>query len=113
MSFAKRHNKKKIFTVELEEGRKYTYLKLEDIKGVVYPVKALFINTKGNYGDEPVAFTGNEFINLPKWSLDEINAIRESDEDVADINAGKVGIKARPYTKDGKEYTGFEWVDIE
>ena len=110
MSFAKRHNHENKFTYKLESE---TFKKLAELdQNVVYTIRGLFISTKGKYGPHPVAVGNDFFIDLPKHATQEVKDIIANDDDVKAINDGQVGIKARPYEKDGKTYIGFDWVDI-
>lgn len=110
MSFAKKHNHENKFTYKLESE---TFKKLAELdENEVYTVRGLFISRKGKYGDHPVAVGNDFFIDLPKHATQEVKDIIADDDDVKAINDGKVGIKARPYEKDGKTYIGFDWIDI-
>ena len=112
MSFATRHSKGSKFNVNTEG---YTYAKLSDLElGKAYVIQALYINTKGNYDPNPIApIIDGVLVNLPAHLTNEVKAIIESDEDVADINAGKVGFEVEEYDKDGKTLRGIKWVDID
>lgn len=114
MSFAAKHNRGGKFTFKAPEG--FEYLKLEQLdKKKVYPVKALFIGTKGKYGESSVIVTEECFVNLPKNMNGEVRRIINDDDDVADINAGKVGFVVREYTLEeypGKTFYNVEFVDI-
>lgn len=110
MSFAQRHNHYNKFTYKLESD---TFKKLTELdENQVYTVRGLFISTKGKYGQHPVAVGDDFFIDLPKHATEDVKNIIACDDDVLAINNGLVGIKARPYEKDGKTYIGFDWVDI-
>lgn len=115
MSFASKHNRGGKFTFKAPEG--FNYLKLEQLdKKKVYPVKALFIGTKGKYGESSVIVTDESYVNLPKNMNEEIKAIINDEDDVADINAGKVGFVVREYTLEeypGKTFYNVEFVDIQ
>ena len=90
-----------------------TFKKLAELdENQVYTVRGLFISTKGKYGPHPVAVGDDFFIDLPKHATEDVKNIIACDDDVLAINNGLVGIKARPYEKDGKTYIGFDWVDI-
>ena len=110
MSFAQRHNHDNKFTYKLESQ---TFKKLAELdENQVYTVRGLFITTKGKYGAHPVAVGDDFFIALPKHATADVKDIINCDDDVLAINNGLVGIKTRPYEKDGKTYVGFDWVDI-
>ena len=110
MSFATKRNKGSKFNINTEgfEFKKLVQLK-ED---TVYPVYGVTV-FRTRYGDSPAAILSDCFVNLPKHMAEDIFSILEDDSDIADINAGKVGLKLRRYTgKDGNQYIGCEWVDI-
>ena len=111
MSFANKHSKGSKFNVNTEG---YAYARLTELEeGKVYTVQSLFINTKGNYDPNPVAAVKDGLlVNLPAYLTEEVKGIIADDDDVADINAGKVGFMLDKYEKEGKTYTGIKWVDI-
>ena len=99
------------FTYKIPENT--PFVKLKDLPvGTVQTVRLVYINTKGNYGEEPVAVTDKAIVNLPKHLVDTVKAMIDDDEAVEAINAGQVGFK--PYEYDGKNGHGVsvEWVDI-
>ena len=110
MSFATKRNKGSKFNINTEG---FQFKKLSQlVEGTVYPVFGVTI-FRTKYGDSPTAILSDCFLNLPKHMADDIFSILEDDQDITDINAGKVGLKLRRYTgKDGNEYIGCEWVDI-
>lgn len=96
------------------------YRKLEDLYDKkepekIFPVYALFINTKGSYGEQAIACTENEvIINLPMHLVDTVKKMREDDELTDAINADKFGLKIRTYQKNGsrKTFYSVEWCDL-
>lgn len=115
MGFASKFNKSVKFNYETPEGLAYASLKeLYEANGAdkVYTVHALYINTKGKYGDAPLAITDDAQVNLPSHLTEVANEIRQDAEAVAQINNGKFGFKIYPYSgKNGNGYS-VEWVDI-
>ena len=121
MSFASKHNKEKLFNVDTTG---MDYMSMGDAfnkygKDAVYVVAALYINTKGIYDDAPVAVVGAEhgdwfMLNLPAHMTDDCREILKDADDIADINAGKVGLKLYPYHSDqyNKDCVGANWVDM-
>ena len=100
MSFASKHNKEKLFNVDTT-GMEYMSM-MEAFykygKDAVYVVGALYINTKGKYDDAPVVAVGADngdwfMLNLPSHMTDECREILNDADDIAGINAGKVGLK--------------------
>lgn len=115
MSFADRHKKGSRFTWKVPEGVQPTFKKLSDYPvDTTFKIMAIFINTKGKYKDHPVFITDqNIFLDIPAGNLDESKKIIDSDDDVSDINAGKVGIVTEKYiSKQYGEQMGFKWVDL-
>lgn len=80
----------------------FVYVKLEtlyqkDGEGHVYPVRAIYINTKSHFGEAPVIATDKEFVNLPTAFTDEAKGILSDDEAIAEIKAGVIGFTIRTY----------------
>jgi len=103
MSFAKRFNKEKKFNIDTQG---FGYTALQDLynangKNAVYPLKGIYINTKGKFADNPVFITiisGVGFlVNVPSHMMDVVREILIDEEAVADINAGKVGFMIYQY----------------
>lgn len=118
MSFATRHNKGIIFDCATEG---FEYKKLEDLykedPTAIYKIQGLYINTKGDYDPAPVLIGEEFFINLPAHLYEVCKGILASDEDVADIKAGKVGVSIYEYEKEVnkkiKTCYSINWVDVE
>lgn len=72
--------------------------KLQDLKtGVKYPIEALFINTKGKYGNQGVIYTDGSIVNLPNHLTSLIEEMR-SDSEVTDaINTRKLAFEVYQY----------------
>lgn len=119
MSFAQKYNKNQV-KFEVDTSGWNEYLSLEDLyekdgEGTIYPVKAIWINTKGKYGDRPTIASDGFFINLPAHLLETANDIIHDQKSVDDINAGKVGLMVRTYTAKNfknKACYSVEWVDV-
>lgn len=116
MSFATRHNKGGIDWGINTDGFEYmTRDKLyKEAPDNIYTLRGIYINKKGRFGDHPVAITDNCFIDFPDYMTDECIDIMKSEEDVADIKAGKVGFKIQEFTDKnfGKLCYGIGWEDI-
>ena len=115
MSFANIHNKGSKFTFDTSnlpymERR----LALEKYGENVVKVTAIYINTKSKFGDSPVVATENELINMPAYMLDECKKIIADQDDVDEINAGKVGIVFEEFEDKTfhKKCIGARWVDL-
>lgn len=80
----------------------------------IHTLKGLYINTKGNFGDHPVAICDGYFVDLPENILDDVKEILHSEEDIETIKAGKVGFKIEQYQSEKFKKTchGIKWVDL-
>lgn len=115
MSFASRNNKGNKFTWKAPEGSEVVFKKLKDYpENTRFKIVAMYINSKGKFKDHPVFVTDqNIHIDIPSGNTNDVLKILSSDEDIADINAGKVGIEVTRY--ESKQYgtqTGFVFVDL-
>ena len=120
MSIAKYNKKNTQWDINTEG---FEYHTLEELASQLKKAKTdharlygLFINPKGNYGDEAVAIIEDAYINLPKHVVEQVKAILADDEVVAEIKDGKTGIK--PYTYEDEKHNkgtlySVEFVDIE
>lgn len=111
-------NKKQLFDIDTEGFEYFSLEELYDESGEdedkVYPVYALYINTKGKFEDAPVVALEDRYVNLPANQMEAANAILDSDEAIEAINAGHCGIMIRKYFKkkfDRWCYT-VDWVSI-
>ena len=85
-----------------------------------YPIKGLFLNTKGKYGIEAVAIGDKILINLPSYCVEDVEEMLKDDVVIDAIKQGRVGIKSVPYTNnfskqaDGTIKTFYKvvWVDL-
>jgi|SRR5699024_4542602 len=114
MSILNKYNQGKQFEYDKDVKREFADLK--ELAGFfqlseVYPVRALFINTKGRFGDAPVVYTDKYMVNAPSHMVDTVREMMSDDELVELVNAGKVGFKIYEYkNKYGLNY-GLEWVE--
>lgn len=117
MSFANRHNKGAIeWGIDTKDFSYVTRKECFDSNpDNVHRLFGLYINTKGNFGDHPVAICENAFIDFPDYMTDEVKEILQNPEDIADIKAGRVGFKIEKFIdkKFKKECYGIKWVDLE
>ena len=93
---------KKAVSFDFKAGEDFKYKSLKDLyvengEDKIYKVNALYINTSGIYGEQPLAITDEEFVNLPKHLLGTVEEIRNNEELVNDINNGKVGFEIYEY----------------
>nr|DAW96392.1 MAG TPA: putative single-stranded DNA-binding protein [Caudoviricetes sp.] len=115
MSFASKFNHGKKFNFEIPKEFKYASLSdLYNNNGAehVYPVMALYFNHKSKYGENPVAVTTAELVNLPKHLNDVCKEIVADKEAVGAINNNQFGFKIRQYERNDKPCFSVEWVDL-
>lgn len=115
--FASKFNKTRKFDVDTS---KFEYESMADLfnehgKDKVYPLTAIYINSKSKFGDAPVLATDTCFVNAPSHMLDTAKEILADDEAVAAINNGEVGFTIYAYTaeKYNRDTFGINFVDIE
>ena len=117
MGVASKYNKERKFTYNVPQGLVYTNLEQlmkRDGAGAVYMVHALYINTKGHYGDSPVAATDTAMVNLPSHMLGTVKDMLEDDEVIQAVNDGKFGFTIYEYTTQNCKSACYsaKWVDI-
>lgn len=72
---------------EYDNEKEREYIKLGELDmSKTYPIEALFINTKGKFGDQGVIISGNYIVNLPNHLTEMIEDMRQDDEMVEAIN---------------------------
>lgn len=117
MSILSKYNKK-VNKFDFD-GADLTFTSLKELfkkdgQGVVYTVRALFINTKGKFGEQPVLVATDFLVSLPTHMLGTVKDMLEDDDLIKMVNDCKVGFNIRPYTtKDKKEYYSIDWVEVE
>lgn len=116
MSFANRHNKGAIdWGIDTSN---FSFVTREEAYKAnpenVHKLCGLYINTKGKFGDHPVAICENAFIDFPDYMTDDIKEILANTEEVEEIKAGKVGFKIEEFQdkKFKKTCYGVKWVDL-
>lgn len=91
------------------EEKERPFKKLEDLYNMnpkkKWEIVAIFINTKGKYGNQPVFVTDDYNVNLPKHLLEMCEELRQDDEVVDLINQRKIGFDIYEY--EGKNGNGF------
>ena len=109
--FTERYNKGGNYEKSTPKGA--TYYKLSELQEKkVYPVNALYINTKSKFGDSGVILSGKRLINLPQHLTPTIKEMRADQELTDDINKGYFGFTV--YRYEGSNGAGFSvnWCDI-
>lgn len=72
---------------EYDNEKERDYIKLGELDmSKTYPIEALFINTKGKFGDQGVIISGDYIVNLPNHLTEMIEDMRKDDEMVEAIN---------------------------
>lgn len=125
MGIASKYNKQgNRFNYQIPENSGHVFVKASELfetipannEGVV--VRSLYINNKGKYGAHGVIVCSEPaiLIDCPNHMTDAIRDMMADDEAVAQINAGKLAVRAYKYdTKNaaaGFAY-GLEFIDIE
>ena len=125
MGIASKYNKQgNRFDYIIPEDSGHTFVKASDLfenfaeneKGVV--VRSMYLNNKGKYGAHGVLVcdTPAILIDCPNHMTETIKDIMNDDDAVAQINAGKLAVKAYKYdTKNaacGFAY-GLEFIDVD
>lgn len=95
---------------DFEQEKNVEYKKLSDLYEAnitQLKINSLFINTKGKFGDSPVATADGFNINLPTHLLDTVKEMIEDDDVIALANQGNLGIQIYQYDskKWGKNYS--------
>lgn len=124
MAFSvKKYNNKKF---DLSPAKDTKYVKLSELDPEqTYIVGAFYVNTRGKFGDSPVAaivdtdpVSGELFIsmlaNLPRFQLDAVKEMMDDAEAIEAINGGRVGFTVRSYYSETYAVDCFaaEWVDV-
>lgn len=72
---------------EYDNEKEREYIKLGELDmSKTYPIEALFINTKGKFGDQGVIISSDYIVNLPNHLTEMIEDMRQDDEMVEAIN---------------------------
>ena len=85
---------------DFEQEKNVPYKKLSDLFNdniKQLKIHSLFINTKGKFGDSPVATADGFNINLPNHLLDTVKEMIEDDDVIALANQGNLGIEIYQY----------------
>lgn len=116
MSFASRFNKEKKFDIDTNGFQYNSIVDMFNFNGEnwVYPLRAIYINTKGKYQDAPVFATDDCFVNIPSHMIDTAREILTDEQAIAEINNGKVGFQIYSYHNGryNKDCFGVRFVDM-
>lgn len=88
-------------------------LQAENKTDTVYPVYAVYINTKGRYGDQAlVAIDDHTMVNLPMHCTEKCKMMLMDPEAIEAMNTGKAGFKIYQYTSNsGQSGLSVSWCD--
>lgn len=114
MGFAKFNKSTQKFNVSTK-GLPYKTLKqLAEETGLKaeHKIRAIYINNKSLYGENPVIVTGNICVNLPNYLTEDIKEMMNDPEAVDYIKNGNAGFKIREYQAHGKTCYTVEWIDM-
>ncbi len=118
MGIANKYNRTKVFKFSIPA--EYKYVSLSELyqrngKDMIYPVKAIYINTKSRYNDAPVVATDKELVNFPAHLTDTVKQMLQDDEVIDAVNDGKLGFQIYQYEnkyQGHKLYFSINWVDM-
>lgn len=72
---------------DYDNEKEREYIKLGELdSSKTYPIEALFINTKGKFGNQGVIISGDYIVNLPNHLTEMIEDMRQDAEMVEAIN---------------------------
>ena len=81
--------------------REREFAKLQELtEGTRYTIQALFINTKGKFGDQGVIYTQDKIVNLPKHLLELVKELRADNEVTQAINERQLAFEVYSYSTD-------------
>lgn len=116
-SFASKHSTTaKLFEFETPDHFEFIDLAgLVELNGMdkVYPVKAIYINKKGKYGEQPTIITDNAKVNAPHHLTRVCKEVLQDGESIGLINRGYVGFKIYSYENEYGVNYSLEWVDVD
>lgn len=114
MSLLSKYNKGSKFSYQAPKDSEFFKLKdlLErDGEGAIYPLKAMYINTKGNYGDHPVLITEHELVDCPSWLTSTVKDMLNDDELIKYINDGNVEFTIGQFDNSKGHGYNVRWID--
>lgn len=117
MSFASKYSRSSPFSeVSIKDLTWTSLAELAKVEGTgtVYQLRALLINRKGKFGNQPVLVTNTHCINGPKHLLKDVSDMLADPEAIAAIREGKAGFVIREYEASdyGKLCYSVDWVDL-
>lgn len=93
------------FPDKQRDFKKLAELELSD-EGTSYTILAVFINTKGKFGDQGIFVTKDFQVNLPPHLLELAQDLRQDEEAIEAINNRELAFEIYQYNgKNGKGYS--------
>lgn len=125
-SFSKKFNRERLFNVDTSD---YEYFSLEDLfdealatnegdidaaSEEVFPIRGVYINTRGNFDPAPVIATDDRYVNLPSHMTEICQQMLADPSCIKAINEGKCGFSIYKYQQRRYNKTCYsvKWVDI-
>ena len=114
MGFFDKYNGGKRFAFEMKGEpvfKKLSELYLENVNS--YPVRAIYINRKGKYGDNPVIVSDKFSVSLPTHLLGVVQDLLSQDVFYDMVNGGKVGFNVYEFESPtyGTKGYSINWVE--
>ena len=116
MTLSKFNRTAQLFTTVPAPGAPYEKLShLYQINGheKEYDLCGFYINTKGKYGPQAVAWTHGVYVNLPDHMLTAVQDIMKDPDAVRQINEGRAAFKIYEYEANGRKAYSITFVDVE
>jgi hypothetical protein len=115
-NFSKKYNTERLFDIDTSnfEYQDLSDLYNEDEPEKVFPVRGIYINTKGKFDDRPVIATSDCYVNLPAHLCDVCREILNDPKAIRAINEGMVGFTIYTYEQRRYEKTCYSirWADV-
>jgi hypothetical protein len=99
------------FDTEQLEFKKLSELYNESPE-LIYVVKALFINTKSQFGDQGTICTPDFLSSAPLYLTETIEKMLLDDDIIEACNKDKLGFSIRGYIKDNEQCHTVVWRDL-
>ena len=119
MGLMDRYNKGGVtFDVDITD---FTFVDLKKLSeksaaGEIFVINGLYVNTKGNFDDHPVAILSKEklLVDLPAHLTEDVREMLKDSEVVEAIKGNKVGFTIRTYylSRFKKDCFGIHWEDV-
>ena len=104
-----------IFEIDIKDFTFKTLKELFEANDTVKWIDGLYINTKSDFGDHPVAICAKDkiLVDLPGHMTEDVKEILKDNEVIEAIKNGKIGFQVETYEQ--KKYKklcyGIKWVE--